>query len=693
MPTVAVLKDRLKARGLAVSGTKSELEQRLEVAERKQPAIASFFRKVASPQVTAAGTSGPAAAQPNRGSTAGGEASANDSIDLSLNQTSAHEGESAGDGASADSSIDLSIPTSSTTQEGDAVDGVDSCGRFASVLRQASATQTVGLLRAHVHNASRVGVILDEMRKHYNPGGLKELSAAFAVDAVVKAMRANSEDKCVAKCGLEMLELLVYTDNSCGTKFREWSPAQKAAARKLTAKNRTVAERAEAGGIVSTAALLLFDPEWDKDLYAVLTSNYAAGLISMIEDTPDGSESRATFRSAYAAASSRREAARCHDPVKAGGRPSGKRRRGYEYGYMSIWGDHSISDPDEEGWEEPSPLVIACQAGQLTKVKAWLNCCEGRRLAEMLAVAHKIQESEDKAGGMYTKEWTWFGDTPLHAAARHGHAALVRYLLLKGADPTLRCNSGGSAPGGTPADLATHRASFLSKHVHDLLDPAHVSASYATGAPDPDQIVPNLRQARTCVELLGAASTQWKNARYDSAHWDSFNARARETADNEPQDWDALRVAIAKVPEQAALTKDELAHEAMVAVAARARMAQQKREESARQAKWRSEKRVLQQERQEQRQQRKRAKLAKTNATKGGGGVVPLNLSTGSRFRCPGCGKNTFKTIDAQRQHAQAKGCPSLHSPQAPSGAAGWPPNSRGHMEIAPAQCVKETHR
>ena len=115
-----------------------------------------------------------------------------------------------------------------------------------------------------------------------------------------------------------------------------------------------------------------------------------------------------------------------------------------------------------------SAAAKGAQSIKLTKVKAWLDCCEGRRLAEMLAVAHKIEESEDKAGGLYTKEWTWFGDTPLHAAARHGHAALVRYLLLKGADPTLRCNSGGSDPGGTPIDLATHHANSLTKHVQHL---------------------------------------------------------------------------------------------------------------------------------------------------------------------------------------------------------------------------------
>ena len=645
MPTVAALKDRLKARGLAVSGTKLELEQRLAVAERKQPAIMSFFRKAESPQPTTADISGPAASQPRI------------------------QGGMPADGSSAQSSIDLSLLTPSSMHECEAVAAGDSGGDFSSVLRHASATQTVGLLRANVLDVSRVGLILDEMRKHYSPAGLKEMSAAFAVDAVVKAMRAHPEDERVATCGLEMLELLVYTDNNRGTKFREWNPAQKAAARKLTAKNWAAAERAEAGGVVSTAALLLFDPEWHEHLQAVLTWNHAGGLISMIEDTPDGSESRATFRSAYAAASSRREAARCHDPVQVGGRFSGKRRRGYEYDYVSTSMYSEFFEPDQEGWEEPSPLVKACQAGQLSKVKAWLDCCEGRRLAEMLAVAHKIEESEDKAGGLYTKEWTWFGDTPLHAAARHGHAALVRYLLLKGADPTLMCSSGGSAPGGTPTDLATHHANCLTKHVQHLMDPTHVFPIYSA-APDPDKIIPNLRQARTSVELLDAASTHWKKAKYDSAHWDSFNARARQTADNEPQDWDALRVAIAKVPEQAALTSDEAANEQAVVAAARARLAQKEREEQARQAKWQAEKRAAQQQRAQERQQRKRAKRAKTDRTKIGGGAVPLNPSTGSRFRCPGCGKNTFKTIEAQLQHAQAKGCPRLNSPKAPSNFA-----------------------
>lgn len=642
MSTVAALKDRLKARGLAVSGTKYELEQRLAAAERKQPAIVSFFRKVESPQTTTADISGPAASQPRT------------------------QNGMPADGASAQSSIDLTLLTPSSTHEYEAVHAGDNGGDFLSMLRRASATQTVGLLRADVHDVSRVGSILDEMRKHYSPAGLKELSTAFAVNAVVKAMRAHPEDERVAKCGLEMLELLVYTDNNCGTQFREWNPAQKAAARKLTAKNWAVAERAEAGGVVSTAALLLFDPEWHEDLQAVLTWNQAAGLISMIEDTSEGSESRATFRSAYAAASSRREAARCHDPVQVGRQFSGKRRRGYEYDSMSTAMYSDFFEPDQEGWEEPSPLVKACQAGQLTKVKAWLDCCEGRRLAEMLTVAHKIEESEDKAGGLYTKEWTWFGDTPLHAAARHGHAALVRYLLLKGADPTLRCNSGGSAPGGTPIDLATHHANSLTKHVQHLMDPTHVFPIYSA-ALDPDKIIPNLRQARTSVELLGVASTHWKKAQYDSAHWDSCKAQARKKADNEPQDWNALRAAIAKVPKQAALTPDEAAQEKTVIDAARSRLAQQQCEEQARQAKRQAEKRAAQQHRAQERQQRKRAKRAKTDRAKNGGGVVPLNPCTGSRFRCPGCGKGTFKTIEAQQQHAQAKGCPRLNSPKASS--------------------------
>jgi Ankyrin repeats (3 copies)/Zinc finger C-x8-C-x5-C-x3-H type (and similar) len=119
------------------------------------------------------------------------------------------------------------------------------------------------------------------------------------------------------------------------------------------------------------------------------------------------------------------------------------------YGYGGFGYDTSHVPRDEEH----SALYIAAKDGDLAKVQQALLAVVGRHMNEdetcptsavnnnMLRVkilnhARRWTEVDCMMSG-FTKEYAWFDRTPLMIAIVQGHAAIVKYLLQQGADPTL----------------------------------------------------------------------------------------------------------------------------------------------------------------------------------------------------------------------------------------------------------------
>lgn len=85
-------------------------------------------------------------------------------------------------------------------------------------------------------------------------------------------------------------------------------------------------------------------------------------------------------------------------------------------------------DPDAAAWEDPS------EDGVLTRV---LEACEeGEDADKVASLLGRMSVSVDAVGAD--------GDAPLHLASLYGHAAVVRVLLEKGANPVVRDGDGGT---------------------------------------------------------------------------------------------------------------------------------------------------------------------------------------------------------------------------------------------------------
>ena len=82
------------------------------------------------------------------------------------------------------------------------------------------------------------------------------------------------------------------------------------------------------------------------------------------------------------------------------------------------------------GTEEHPPIVEAAREGDMKRIKGILG-------EDMGTVNDRRMRKEISERNGYDKEWTWWDDTPLIAAARSGHAAAVKLLLESKADPML----------------------------------------------------------------------------------------------------------------------------------------------------------------------------------------------------------------------------------------------------------------
>lgn len=175
------------------------------------------------------------------------------------------------------------------------------------------------------------------------------------------------------------------------------------------------------------------------------------------------------------------------------------------------WDDGNYGDPD---MKQPK-FVEAAIAGDLTKAKRHVTTAKKKsEKAVRILINHtqKYEESEDKAGGMYTKEWYWHRLTALAEAARNGHFPMVHFLLSNNADPTLE----GCYQDNEYADV--YKAATLCRNTH----------------PDKQRI----------IDMLEAVRPFWNQAKYHSSSWD--DDRKKKGYPNAPTDPDALLTALAE---------------------------------------------------------------------------------------------------------------------------------------------------
>ena len=181
--------------------------------------------------------------------------------------------------------------------------------------------------------------------------------------------------------------------------------------------------------------------------------------------------------------------------------------------------------------EEPdSELVQSAAVGNMANVRLLVEKTSGSLIERALLVnaAGHWTEVEEKWG--YDKTWQWYNDTALIAAARHGQAEVVRYLLAEGlADPTLQtsgnCNSD---------DFEMHSAQKACEWAKARIFP---------------HMVLSMSRYDEISKLLAAASPFWDRNPRARASYDYTSASVRDRCiGNRPTDVARLRAALAAVP-------------------------------------------------------------------------------------------------------------------------------------------------
>eukprot|EP00812_Abedinium_dasypus_P012475 NODE_5990_length_538_cov_279.581781.p1 GENE.NODE_5990_length_538_cov_279.581781~~NODE_5990_length_538_cov_279.581781.p1 ORF type:complete len:145 (+),score=42.59 NODE_5990_length_538_cov_279.581781:3-437(+) len=126
---------------------------------------------------------------------------------------------------------------------------------------------------------------------------------------------------------------------------------------------------------------------------------------------------------------------------------------------------------------------------------------------------------EEKWG--YDKSWEWHGDTPLTAAARSGHVAVVKTLLLEGADPTLECCPSDDVY-ETPLKAAETRAQAAKADVEAAKKgelPSYRRPRAGSAALNAEELLRRCDGHTAVIAMLKAAEAFWSRASYSHARY------------------------------------------------------------------------------------------------------------------------------------------------------------------------------
>ena len=192
---------------------------------------------------------------------------------------------------------------------------------------------------------------------------------------------------------------------------------------------------------------------------------------------------------------------------------------------------------DPHGDRNDSSLVESAAAGDLDKV---VEIVEGTApdSAERAVLVNKARpwdETGVECG--YPRMWWWFGDTALIAAARHGHADVVRFLLAEGlADPTLESKLEDRSY-SFPAQTA-RQACESSRAMRKIPMPMDC-AEFGQ--------VKQFKDFDESCDLLDAALAYWEKNRHAGASYDDEPCVKSRSIGNRPTDVGHLRGSIANV--------------------------------------------------------------------------------------------------------------------------------------------------
>mmetsp|Transcript_7813 Transcript_7813/g.11472 ORF Transcript_7813/g.11472 Transcript_7813/m.11472 type:complete len:207 (+) Transcript_7813:90-710(+) len=172
---------------------------------------------------------------------------------------------------------------------------------------------------------------------------------------------------------------------------------------------------------------------------------------------------------------------------------------------MNGYGGFGYDTSHVQSDEPISELVSCCKQGNLNEVKRVVDSFPEEMKAELINKGHRWTEVDYRMSG-FTKEYEWYGPTPLIAASTEGRDDIVEFLLREGADPTLE------------GCLREDYCANATKCTKD----------------------------KKCIELLNAAHRFWNRARYSGPqHQD--DRRKREGYGNKPTDMDGLVAALDKI--------------------------------------------------------------------------------------------------------------------------------------------------
>lgn len=179
----------------------------------------------------------------------------------------------------------------------------------------------------------------------------------------------------------------------------------------------------------------------------------------------------------------------------------------YGYGGFGYETSHVKKD------EPPSELCTHAQVGRLAEMKIIVEAAKAVSEDKKNCVinhARRLTEIDYRMSG-FTKEFEWYGLTPLSHAAVMGHDAVVQYLLEEGADPTLK---------GCPSK----------DNYSDAFEAASIGAQHE-GA-----------RGERCAALLEAVKPCWKKARYAGPQYGK-----RQKFTNAPSDREGMLNALGAV--------------------------------------------------------------------------------------------------------------------------------------------------
>lgn len=180
-------------------------------------------------------------------------------------------------------------------------------------------------------------------------------------------------------------------------------------------------------------------------------------------------------------------------------------------GYMDMVYGRSKEDFVGVPRSESTPeIVILARDGKLDAVKSIVDSAA--------AVSHDKKMKVVNSAGMQVQTEYWreelkvfkcFGATPLIAAAFEDQHEIVQYLLMNGADPTLK---------GCTADAFT-------SHSHiNALDVANkkLGCILDTSEGNTKDVMKKCSKSRRCVDLLTLASYFWEDSTYSSCGYDEM---------------------------------------------------------------------------------------------------------------------------------------------------------------------------